>query len=273
MTITLNGTTGITTPTISIDTTGNNYLLGNVGIGTTAPARSLDIQMPSATIGITNTTTNSVMSIDAPTSNVAQIDIAGANDFRINTNSAERMRIGSDGIIEALNPTSGYGLIPATQIYRLDTNGAAFSLSNSSYFGAAAAIVLEASSIYEIDFDLVFLKTTANTVTYNIYANPPPTRMAATLIGSTAAGGIQTAGTPIQGYAGVENNTTASFPATGSLSTSNRHAHRIACRVFTNAATDLRLRVSQGSGTITPQAGSYYRVTKIGPTTGTFTTS
>lgn len=72
---------------------------GFMGVGNNAPTRALDVAGPSATLGITNTTagTGGTMSIDAPSNNMAQIDVAGATYLRINTNGTERTRIDSTG--------------------------------------------------------------------------------------------------------------------------------------------------------------------------------
>lgn len=80
------------TPLVVID------LSGKVGIGTASPSRPLNLTYPNATIGISNTSLGGgSMSIDAPSNGFAQIDVAGANDIRINTNGSERMRITYDG--------------------------------------------------------------------------------------------------------------------------------------------------------------------------------
>lgn len=78
---------------------------GNVGIGTSAPARLLSLSGTNATLGITSTAAGGgTVAIDPPStaaSGVAQLDISGTNSFRINTNSAERMRfdyLGNVGI-------------------------------------------------------------------------------------------------------------------------------------------------------------------------------
>jgi len=106
MAITLDGTAGITTPEI-ISTAGpvvvdasapDNSLVvaanGNVGVGKSTPGRALDIARAGATIGIENTSVGGgIISVDAPVSGVAQIDVAGLNILRFNTNAAERMRI------------------------------------------------------------------------------------------------------------------------------------------------------------------------------------
>jgi hypothetical protein len=97
---------------------------GNVGIGTTSPARPLSISGASAALGITSTDAGgNTISIDPATtanSNTAQIDCDGANALRFNTNSAERLRIDSSGNLlvggtntePAGNSTSGVAIKP-----------------------------------------------------------------------------------------------------------------------------------------------------------------
>lgn len=82
---------------------------GNVGIGTTSPARQLSVSGGTATIGITSTAAGgNTIAIDPATtanSNTAQIDCSGANALRFNTNSTERLRIDSSGVFY-VNETS-----------------------------------------------------------------------------------------------------------------------------------------------------------------------
>ena len=76
--------------------TGNVTVTGNVGIGTTTPDRKLVVSGASATVGV-YATNGANLSIDAPVSGLAQIDVADANAFRINTNSLERFRVDASG--------------------------------------------------------------------------------------------------------------------------------------------------------------------------------
>lgn len=85
--------------TVTINGTGTGAFTdasGNVGIGTASPDRRLTVTGTSTTIGL-YATNGGNMSIDAPVSGVAQIDVAGSNAFRVNTNSSERLRIASNG--------------------------------------------------------------------------------------------------------------------------------------------------------------------------------
>jgi hypothetical protein len=242
---------------------------GAVGIGNTAPTRALDIARSGATIGIVNTDAGGgTISVDAPVSSVAQIDVAGANALRINTNGTERIRFTSDGSINALNATSGNAAVNTAWVFRLAANGTAIGPTIADFFGAASSISLEASSVYDIEAYLVFTKTTAGTATWTMTASSAPTRMVGTYIGSPLTG--IGSGNPQWGSAGSQAATTAPFVVTGTLTTAVNHMFQLKMQVQTNLATNFRLQLTQGAGTATPLAGSYYRVTKVAATTGTY---
>lgn len=131
-----NNSVGIFYPsanTVAISTSGVERLRinssGSVGIGTNAPDRALSIAGNNATLGITNTgASGGGMSIDAPTSGLAQIDVAGANALRFNNNSAERMRIDANGNIGIGTSSPGwkveiYDSTTAIQAVRVSGSG------------------------------------------------------------------------------------------------------------------------------------------------------
>lgn len=84
-----------TTNTVSIGTAVYFAANGNVGIGNSAPDRKLLIQGTGASIAIN--AGGGAMSIDPTASGFSQIDVAGNNALRFNTNSNERVRIDGSG--------------------------------------------------------------------------------------------------------------------------------------------------------------------------------
>ena len=172
------------------------------------------------------------------------------------------------GAIAQTNTTSGNGAVVGEQTFQLAANGSALGPTIADFFGATSSISLEASSVYEIKAYCVFLKTTANTVTWTMTASSAPTRMVGTYVESPITG--IAAGAPVFGFAGSQGATTAAFPLTGSLTTGVNHAFQFTMQVQTNAAANWRLQITNTTGTATPLAGSYYTVKKISASTGTF---
>jgi hypothetical protein len=271
---------------------------GLVGIGTSSPSATLQANTTINTVySSSNTLTSGVIAyirndsstnataatlrLDAlGSANVAAAsisavhtgDAASALTFGTRTNASsdvtERARIDSIGNITQANATSGSGAIVGEQTFRLAADVTAFGPTIGDFFGATSAISLEAASVYEITIYAVFTKTTAGTATWTLTASSAPTRM----VGSYRANpftGIG-AGAPLNGFAGSQGATTAAFGATASLTTAVNHAYQFDVRVQTNAASSFKLQLTQGAGTATPLAGSYYTVKKISATTGTF---
>ena len=181
----------------------------------------------------------------------------------------ERMRISSGGVITQINATSGSGAVVGEQTFRLAADGTATTQNvYADFFGATSSISLEASSVYQITAYCVFLKTTAGAAFWQMTASSAPTRMVGSYMGSPVTG--IAAGGPTGGFTGSQGATTATFQATGLLSTAVNHAFQINMQVQTNLATNFRLQLNTQTGTGTPLAGSYYTVKKISTTTGTF---
>lgn len=165
--------------------------------------------------------------------------------------------------------TSGRGQIPNQQVFRLTSNLGTKGPTIADYFDASSSINLAATSVYEIEYLLYFTKTTAGTLTYTLTASSAPTLIRASHVHSPAAG-IASAAAPLTGHTGSQGALTAAFAATASLSSAVNHTAHITARVVTNAATNLRIRVTCSAGTITPLAGSYYRVLRVSTSTGSF---
>lgn len=175
-----------------------------------------------------------------------------------------------DGTFLFATPTTaiGRGQIPTIQTVRLTSNGANIGSAIGDYFAGTTSITLAAASVYEIDYFIHLQKNTAGTLTWTLTASSAPTVMTGVYYGSPITG--VAAGTPTTGYAGSRGATTAAFAATGSITNNAFMTYMIRTQVFTNLATNFRLRVTNGAGTVTPLAGSYYTVKQISTTTGNF---
>lgn len=161
-----------------------------------------------------------------------------------------------------IDTTSGRALNAMDQVFRLAADGAALGATIADYFGANSAYPYVASGIYEIVWYLIYTKTTAGTVTYTITTTTTPTMASAWYV-QTPVGGVGTAGTS-QEAAIVKSTATATvLPATGSLTTAVNHQAEVHAIYEVGTAGNLRLRVTESAGTVTPLRGSFYRVRRL----------
>jgi hypothetical protein len=224
--------------------TADNYFAGNVGIGTTSPTAVLNLKAGTATAS------TSPLKFTSGT----------------NLTSAEAGSVEYDGNVfyGTADVTSGRGLWPTTQYFRLTADGTAIGPTIANFFGATSGKSLDTSAFYEVEYNLYFTKTTAGTVTFTLtYANAP-INCNANYVG-TPVGGVGTVGSP-QTAALVKSTATASaLPVTGSLTTGVNHQYVVKAIFQANATTGgtLNLQVTSSAGTVTPLTGSYYKVTRL----------
>jgi hypothetical protein len=191
----------------------------------------------------------------------------------------ERRVQGGAGVADRLvvcqkGHVDGYAWLDVTahqHTLELNANGSAIGAAIADYFGSTGtpAISLPASSRWELEAVLYFLKTTNGTVTWTItnsaanYAN-----IAAHWIQVGANTGIGAAGTGLA--AGIVTTTTAAaaMAASGSLSTGANHVFHVRATIDMNAAGNVRLRATESAGTITPLRGSYMKVRPLSSPVG-----
>jgi hypothetical protein len=168
--------------------------------------------------------------------------------------------------------TSGRGLVAVSQIFRLTADGAAIGPTIANIFGATSGKSLDTSTFYEVEYCVQFTKTTAGTVTFTMTFSNAPIFNTASYNGSPV-GGVGTVGAP-QTAAIVKSTATAgALPATGSLTTGVNHYYTIKAVFQANATTGgtINLQATSSAGTITPLAGSYYKITRLpSANTGSF---
>jgi predicted NAD-dependent protein-ADP-ribosyltransferase YbiA (DUF1768 family) len=218
--------------------------IGNVGIGTATPTAVLNLKAGTATAS------TSPLKFTSGT----------------NLTSAEAGSVEYDGNVfyGTADVTSGRGLWPTTQYFRLTADGTAIGPTIANFFGATSGKSLDTSAFYEVEYNLYFTKTTAGTVTFTLtYANAP-INCDANYVG-TPVGGVGTVGAS-QTAALVKSTATASaLPVTGSLTTAVNHQYTVKAIFQANATTGgtLNLQVTSSAGTVTPLTGSYYKVTRL----------
>jgi hypothetical protein len=162
-----------------------------------------------------------------------------------------------------IDTTSGRALNTLDQMFRLTADGSAIGATIADYFGSNSAFPYVGSGVYEIVWYLWYTKTTAGTVTYTLTSTNAPVNLSAFYYQSPV-GGIGTSGTAQTAAISKSTATGAALPATGSLTTAVQHQAEIHAIYEANAsAGNVRLRVTESSGTVTPLRGSFYRVRRL----------
>lgn len=217
------------------------------------------------TISASTATFGKTVNLAAGTATAAPLDFAAGT----NLTAANAGTVEYDGTFFYATPTvtSGRGSIPALQTFRLTSPGANIS-TIADFYGATSAINMAAGGVYDLEFMAFLLKNTAGTITWTLTASSAPTLITATYTGSPV-GGIA-AGTPITGYAGSRAATTAAFNATASVTNNVYMAFFIKAQVIANLATTFKLQATAGTGSVTPQTGSFYTVRQVSNTVGSF---
>jgi hypothetical protein len=158
--------------------------------------------------------------------------------------------------------TSGRAASDNQHIFRLTSNGSAIGAAIADYFGANSSFPTVLNAVYELNFYLYFLKTTAGTVTFTLTNTATYTNLVAFWEGAVITG---IAATGAMSGAGIVTTTTAAaaMPVTGSLSSGANHFYHIYALAEVGTAGNIRLRATESAGTITPLRGSYYTARRL----------
>jgi hypothetical protein len=189
-------------------------------------------------------------------------NVPGRLAFYVGTDAAapaEVMRVESTGVtVTGMGTFSSLGWTGV----EYTAAGAALGPAIADYF--TSTISLDASSIYDVECVAYFLKTTAGTATWTWTFSSAPDLISSFYSSSPLVGFItSTTGAPINAQAAARTAATLAHAATGSLTTAVYHVYRFKVLVRTNLATTMQLRVTSSAGTVTPQAGSFMRPTKV----------
>ena len=226
------------------------YASGNVGIGTTLPNALLHV-------GVGTTTVSPIM-LTSGTS--LTTPVIGAIEFDGNA------------IYSTNNTTSGRAEAPIYHGYVYTSDGSALGPTIADYFGANTSLNLEAGSYYEIEAMCYFTKQTSGNVTWTWVFSSAVSMVRSYWI-STVAGGFTTTISTTPGATGTAaqlTTTSLAHLATGSITNTNSAHYIFKVHLVTNLATDIRLRVTNSAGTVTPKAGSYYKIKKVLVSNGKF---
>ena len=224
----------------------------------------------SANMTFDGTTLTSALTPSAGTATVPPIDFtAGTN---LTTATAGAVEYDGNNFYLTIDTSQGRNVNLAAQQFRLSAAGSALTGAAQNFFNANSAASLAAASTYDIECYCYFLKTTAGTMQWI------PTFSSAITVGHsfleyTPVTGFTTTvitGAMVLAEATQQTTTVLTHAATASLTTAVYHIAKLRIRVTTNLACNFRLNGTIGTGTITPQAGSYYTVRKVVTSAGNF---
>jgi len=256
-----------TSPTLITPALGTPTTL--VGTNITGTAAAFNIN---GTVGATTPTTGSFTTVahSAGTTAIAPIKLtSGTNLTAAVAGAAE---YDGTNLYFTQDTTQGRGVVPTCQQFYLASAGTAFGATIAPFFGANSAISLDASSVYYIEAFCFFLKTTSGTATWTHTISSAAT-LAHAIIEYTPVTGFTTTtitGSMVTTEATQGTSTALVQTVTSSLTTAVNHIAKFKVQIVTNAACNYRLNLTQSAGTVTPQAGSYYKVTRVGGTAGNF---
>lgn len=160
--------------------------------------------------------------------------------------------------------TDGRGYLSSIHLRRLTASGAAIGPAIANFFGATSGMALDSSILYEFEAVLYFTKTTAGTTTFTMTFSNAPIFNSAHYVG-TPVGGVGTVGTPQTAALAASTAAAGALPVTGSLTTAVNHQYAIRALFQANATTGgtINLQITSSAGTVTPLAGSYYKLTRL----------
>uniref|UniRef100_A0A6M3J838 Uncharacterized protein n=1 Tax=viral metagenome TaxID=1070528 RepID=A0A6M3J838_9ZZZZ len=178
---------------------------------------------------------------------------------------------GIGGLYKSSDDPSGVSCFGEYNIYRLGANGTAIGPGIADFYGPNSAIALGSGGVYMLEFYCWYTKTVAGAVTFTVTNTAVNTNMAASCIHS-AGTGIQAMVSPLVCGSVTQTTATMAFMPTPSITTAVNNYAYINVVQEGSASTNVRLRATEGTGTITPLRGSYYTCRRLaaGTSVGTF---
>jgi hypothetical protein len=256
-------------PTLASGEFGYETDTGNFKIGNGSTAWN-SLNYNPVTLDATQTLTNktltsptvSNLNINAGTTALAPLDFVAGS--LLTTPVAGAMEFDGNAFYTTDDVTDGRGYLASIHLRRLTASGAAIGPTIANFFGSTSGLGLDSSILYEFEADLFFTKTTAGTVTFTMTFSNAPVFNSASYVG-TPVGGVATVGTPQTAALAASTAAAGALPVTGSLTTAVNHRYTIRALFQANATTGgtLNLQVTSSAGSVTPLAGSYYKITRL----------
>jgi hypothetical protein len=217
----------------------------------------------SGAVALTGSPTITNLLLAAGTASLAPIDFTAGTLLTTPVEGA--MEFDGTAFYTTDDTTDGRGYLASIHYFRLAADVTAFGPAIANFFGATSGMNLDAGVYYEVEAYLYFTKTTAGTATFTMTFSNGPTNNNANYVG-TPVGGIATVGSAVTAAIAKSTATAGALPATGSLTNGANHAFTLRSMFQANSTTGGTFNIqitSSGAGTVTPLAGSYYKLTRL----------
>jgi hypothetical protein len=235
---------------------------GSAGITVTAAAgtltgSSLNTGVTSAT-GLTAVGTLVGLNLAAGTTSVPSLKLASG--VILTSAQAGAIEYDTYNFYATGNTTNGRGELPVEHYVRLNTNLAAVGPSVANFFGSSAGIPLVTNSVYEIEFNVFYTKSSPGNITYTLSTGGSAVaNMVSTLIhGTLPSASI--------GQYNIAGSTTANPALNASaIPTVNSTSYSATIRILleNGSATNCALQITQTAGTIVALRGSTWKARKL----------
>lgn len=256
-------------PTLASGEFGYETDTGNFKIGDGSNAWT-SLSYNPVTLNATQTLTNKTitnLNLSAGTTALPPLDFVAGS--LLTSPVAGAVEFDGNAFYTTDDVTDGRGYLASIHLRRLTASGSAIGPGIANFFGATSGLGLDSSILYEFEAALFFTKTTAGTVTFTMTFSNAPVFNSVSYVG-TPVGGVATVGTPQTAALAASAAAAGALPVTGSLTTAVNHQYMIRGLFQANATTGgtLNLQITSSAGTVTPLAGSYYKITRL-PTDNT----
>lgn len=194
---------------------------------------------------------------------VAQLDFGGGT---LQTSPlAGSLEYDGNTLFMTSNTTSGRGFIPVAQSFALAANAAnvTVNVTGTNYFGANSNIPLIANAVYQIEINAHFRKTTSGAVGWQLVFDNAPTVWTLEYQMSPIGGQVAPPGTATMLVGQASNITVNNYTVTTGIISST-------AQIWTNfklfvvcSSVTTSLKIFNYGNTVTPLAGSFWRVTRF----------
>lgn len=223
-------------------------------------------------IAALTTTANGRSLLTAATLTAAGLGLT--NGAALDSWAAITRAAGFDTLVGTPNSNNLKTFLADSWLFYLAADGSAITTPAANFFGTASAVSLAANTRYLLQAHLYFTKTTSASISWAILNQNNYTNFTGSVVLSPATGDAA-AGNSAICCAVSKTLAAGTFVTTASLTgTPVNHVHRMNADFEMGTAGKIEIQVVTATGSVTPLAGSYFTIERIGAANiGAFTSN